>query len=199
MDASLSEPTVNAKQIDANLVVDDLPDEEETTTAIDPTQLSLFGDSSSDTATSSSRSSQQPCPTTVHTYLPPCTHRQPSCPTQTLLPPLYDSKTLTMFEPSDESLDTSSSDDSTSANGLTAITIALEDCIRCGSPTVDRCACCSRHLHENCAPVSGDPIFFCEQCGEELVEDALAMAEPRMGGARDAVIAVFEPFFISSE
>uniref|UniRef100_A0A914VVW1 MULE transposase domain-containing protein n=1 Tax=Plectus sambesii TaxID=2011161 RepID=A0A914VVW1_9BILA len=37
MDASLSEPTVNAKQIDADLVVDDLPDEEETTTAIDPT------------------------------------------------------------------------------------------------------------------------------------------------------------------
>uniref|UniRef100_A0A914VUH0 Zinc finger PHD-type domain-containing protein n=1 Tax=Plectus sambesii TaxID=2011161 RepID=A0A914VUH0_9BILA len=119
--------------------------------------------------------------------------------------PLYDSETLTMLEPSDESLDASSSDDSTPADGSTAIatqpaiTIAFKDCIRCGSPTVDRCACCSRHLHENCAPVSGDPIFFCEQCGEELVEDALAVAEPRMGGARDAVVAVLAPFFISSE
>uniref|UniRef100_A0A914WWP8 MULE transposase domain-containing protein n=1 Tax=Plectus sambesii TaxID=2011161 RepID=A0A914WWP8_9BILA len=172
MDASLSEPTINAEQIDADLVVDDLPDEEETTTAIDPTRISLFGDSSSDRATPSSRSSQQPCPAAVHTFMSPYT---------------------------------SSSDDSTPADGSTAIatqpavTIAFEDCIRCGSPTVDRCACCSRHLHENCAPVSGDPIFFFEQCGEELVEDALAVAKPRMGGARDAVIAMLEPFFISSE
>uniref|UniRef100_A0A914WW31 Zinc finger PHD-type domain-containing protein n=1 Tax=Plectus sambesii TaxID=2011161 RepID=A0A914WW31_9BILA len=203
IDANLNEPVHDAANIDADLVVESEAEEQ----AIpDPAQISLF-----DAAPSLPTGQQQAkCPALVHTFLPPCTHRravQPVVPPHQLadafILPVSDAPTTATLDASMEDIDSTSDETATAATSISmatqsAVNAVYSICMRCSKFTSEVCARCVRPLHAHCAPVSGDPVFFCDECGTEMVENARANAELRRGGEYDALEAELTQYYMGS-
>uniref|UniRef100_A0A914UYD4 Uncharacterized protein n=1 Tax=Plectus sambesii TaxID=2011161 RepID=A0A914UYD4_9BILA len=69
------------------------------------------------------------------------------------------------------------------------INVVYSTCMQCSEFTSKVCAQCAQPLHAYCAPMSGDSIYFCDECGTEMVENARANAELWQGGEYDALEA----------
>uniref|UniRef100_A0A914UJ61 Uncharacterized protein n=1 Tax=Plectus sambesii TaxID=2011161 RepID=A0A914UJ61_9BILA len=203
IDANLNEPAHDAANIDADLVVESEAEEQ----AIpDSAQISLF-----DAAPSILTGQQQAkCPALVHTFLPPCTHRQavqpivpPLQPADALFPLINNAASTATLNVSMEEIDSSSDESATAATSISmatqsAVNAVYSTCMRYSEFTSKVYTRCARPLDAHCALVSGDPVCFCNKCGTEMAENARANAELRQGGEYNALETELSQYFIGS-